>query len=350
MVAELVTPADRRRGNLRYYAKAAFIFLWFAVSWTCLVFFISTWWGAALAGLSLALSLGGIGFAIQHDANHGALGRRARWLGYSLDFIGVSSFLWRERHNHAHHTYTNVVDHDGDIDQLPFARFAPTQKVLWVHRFQHIYMFVLYGFYAPKAIFWGDFQAIWHGPECHVPVKRPRGRDLFLFIAGKAVAVSWLLVIPMLFRPWWQVLIVAFGVLWVLGVLLAIVFQLAHCLEEAEFTSGGELREQAAIDGPRDWARHQVESTCDFSRRSRILNWYLGGLNFQAEHHLLPSVCHVHYRRLSPHFEQICDEHGIRYTAHPTVWSALKSHTRWLKRMGQPDAVYTGPKTLSRSA
>jgi linoleoyl-CoA desaturase len=346
MVAELITPEDRRRGARRYYAKAAFIALWFVGTWAYLVFFATTWWGAALGAVSLAFALGGIGFAIQHDANHGALGRRARWLGYSLDFAGVSSYLWRERHNHAHHTYTNVVDHDGDIDQLPFARFAPTQKVLWVHRFQHIYMWVLYGFYAPKAIFWGDFHAVYSGPANTVPVKRPRGRDLVLFIAGKVVAVSWLLIIPMFFHPWWQVLLVALVALWILGVLLAVVFQLAHCLEEAEFTSGGELREHAAINGPRDWARHQVESTVDFGRSSRVLNWYLGGLNFQTEHHLLPGVCHVHYRRISPHFEALCAQHDIRYSAHPTTWSAIKSHTRWLRRMGQPDAIYTGPRTI----
>lgn len=346
MVSELVPAAERRRGARRFYAKAAFMLAWAAASWVCLVFFISSPWGAVLAGVSMALALGGVAFSIQHDTNHGALGRRARWLGYTLDAMGVSSYLWRERHNHAHHTYTNVVDHDGDIDQLPFARFAPTQPVRPIHRFQHIYMFLLYGFYAPKAVFWGDYQAVWHGPACHVPVVRPRGRDLMLFVGGKLVAYSWMLVIPMFFRPWWQVLIVAFGVLWLLGIMLAVVFQLAHCLEEAEFTDGGELRELVAVDGPRDWARHQVESSCDFGRNSRILAWYLGGLNFQTEHHLLPGVCHVHYRRIAPHFEQLCHEHGVRYTAHPTMWSALRSHARWLRRMGQADAVYTGPRHL----
>ncbi|MSO44182.1 MAG: acyl-CoA desaturase [Thermoleophilia bacterium] len=346
MVAECITDSVHRNGRVRFYSKAVFMVIWWAASWGFLMFVSATWWQTLLGCLSLAFAMGGIGFGIQHDANHGALGRRARWMGFSLDVIGSSSFLWRERHNHAHHTYTNVVDKDGDIDQLPFARFAPDQKLHAFHRFQHIYMFALYGAYAPKAIFWGDFNAIYRGPKCMVPVKRPRGTDLVQFIAGKAAAFSWLLVIPMFFHPWWQVLIATFVTLWILGIVLAIVFQLAHCVEEAEFTSEERLIQGSLDDGPREWTRHQVESTVDFGRRSRVLNWYLGGLNFQIEHHLLPQVCHVHYRMLSPHFEELCATHGFRYTAHPTLFSALKSHSRWLKRMGQPGAEYMGATTL----
>ncbi len=144
MVAEQLTDSVRRQGKIRFYAKAIFMVLWWAGSWAFLVFAASTWWQAIIGVVSLAFAMGGIGFGIQHDANHGSLGRRARWMRYSLDVIGSSSYLWSERHNRAHHTYTNVVGKDGDIDQLPFARFAPDQKVLSVHRFQHIYMFFLY--------------------------------------------------------------------------------------------------------------------------------------------------------------------------------------------------------------
>ncbi len=336
LVRDTLTPSVRRRGRIRFYTKAVTMFAWWAASWTFLVFFAANWWQAAIGCVSLAFAMGGIGFGVQHDTNHGALGKRAKWLGLSLDLMGMSSFLWRERHNHAHHTFTNVVDKDGDIDQLPFARFAPDQKLHRFHRFQHIYMFALYGFYAPKAVMFGDFHAIWKGPNCHVPVKRPRGKDLAVFILGKAAMLSWLLFIPMIFHPWWQVLIVAFAALWVLGIILAIVFQLAHCVEEADFTSEERMIQEAIENGPREWARHQVETTVDFGRRSRILNWYLGGLNFQTEHHLLPHVPHVHYRSLSPEFEALCVQHGVRYNAHASLFSALRSHARWLKRMGQP--------------
>jgi len=143
------------------------------------------------------------------------------------------------------------------------------------------------------------------------------------------------LVLPMFFQPWWGVLLGAFATLWILGIILAVVFQLAHCVEEADFTSEARLIAEAEEDGPREWARHQVEHTVDFGRSSRLLNWYLGGLNFQVEHHLLPGVCHVHYRRISPIVEELSARHGFRYNANETFWSALASHARWLKRMGK---------------
>lgn len=335
LVSATVDERAERWGRVRYFAKAAFMLTWWAASYAYLMLGASNGWQMLLGSVSLALAMGGIGFAIQHDANHGALGRRARLLGYSLDMIGASSYLWRERHNHAHHTYTNVVDKDGDIEQLPLARFAPDQPWSPWHRYQHIYMFVLYGFYAPRAVLWGDFDALRLGARAHVPVARPHGRDLAAFITGKAVFLGWMFAVPLAFHPWWQVLIAAFTTLWILGILLAVVFQMAHCVEEAGFTSVQRLQASAERDGPREWTRHQVETTVDFARSSRLLAWYLGGLNFQVEHHLLPGVCHVHYRRLSPMVEALCARHGMRHLSQPTLWGSLRSHARWLRAMGQ---------------
>lgn len=335
-VNALLDPATRRRGRIRFFTKAAFMLLWTAASYAYLVFMADNWWQAGLGCISLAFALGGVAFSIQHDANHGALGRKWRPLGLVMDvLLGTSSFLWRERHNHAHHTYTNVVDKDGDIEQLPLARFAPDQPRHPWHRFQHIYMFVLYGFYAPRQALMGDFSMLIRGPKAHVPLPRPKGADLWQLVVSKVIFFGLFLVLPMFFQPWWGVLLGAFVTLWILGIILAVVFQLAHCVGEADFTSEARLIAEAEEDGPREWARHQVEHTVDFARSSKFLNWYLGGLNFQVEHHLLPQVCHVHYRHIAPIVEELSAKHGIRYNANDTMWSALASHARWLKHMGE---------------
>jgi linoleoyl-CoA desaturase len=118
----------------------------------------------------------------------------------------------------------------------------------------------------------------------------------------------------------------------VLGVIMSVVFQLAHCVEEADFPlPDAETNRMGSA-----WAIHQVETTVDFARRSRVLSWYLGGLNFQVEHHLFPRVCHVHYPALSKIVEATCRDHGVKYSAHPTLWAGIASHYRWLRRMGQP--------------
>src|SRR6185369_14104067 len=82
------------RGGLRMYFKSGAILLWFAGSYALLVFAASSWWAAALLALSLTLAMAGTGFAIQHDANHGAYSKREivnRLMAMTLDVLGASS-------------------------------------------------------------------------------------------------------------------------------------------------------------------------------------------------------------------------------------------------------------------
>jgi len=109
------------------------------------------------------------------------------------------------------------------------------------------------------------------------------------------------------------------------------VFQLAHCVEESAFP----LLEGGSNRVARCWAEHQVQTTADFARRNRLLTWYLGGLNFQVEHHLFPKICHLHYPQVSRIVEQVCAEHSVRYAAHEGILGAISSHWRWLSRMGR---------------
>jgi linoleoyl-CoA desaturase len=119
----------------------------------------------------------------------------------------------------------------------------------------------------------------------------------------------------------------------VAGVVLSVVFQAAHCVEEAEFPLPGERGRIA-----RAWAVHQVESTVNFARRSRLAAWLLGGLNFQIEHHLFPKISHAHYPAISRLVEEVCRDFGVRYPEHPSFSAAMASHFRWLRRMGMPPA------------
>ena len=88
-----------------------------------------------------------------------------------------------------------------------------------------------------------------------------------------------------------------------------------------------------------DWAVHQVQTTVDFGQGNRLLSWYIGGLNFQIEHHLFPHICHIHYPALAPVVADTCKEYGLRYTAQPTFRAGLVSHFRWLRRMGMAEAT-----------
>jgi linoleoyl-CoA desaturase len=325
----------RERDCWQMYMKSAVILVWCAVSYALLVFVAQTWWQALPLALSLAAGLAAIGFSIQHDGGHRAYSRR-RWVNklaaWSLDLMGASSYLWHWKHHIFHHTYSNVARVDTDIELGAILRVAPHQSRRWFHRWQHFYLWPMYGLMAGRWHLWGDFKEVvtgWMGPH---RIPRPKGWDLAIFLTGKLWSIVLLLALPMFFHPVWVVLLFYLIVTGVLGVIMSIVFQLAHCVEEADFPVPDPQTQRMESA----WAVHQVETTVDFARRSRILSWYLGGLNFQIEHHLFPHVCHVHYPALSGIVEETCREYGVKYSAHGTFWAGVSSHYRWLRRMGQP--------------
>lgn len=322
-----------QRDNPRMFLKTAVLLVWFGASYALLVFVAANFWEGALLSLSLAFSMAGIGFCIQHDANHGAYSNHRavnRVMGLTLDMLGASSYLWRFKHNLSHHTYTNLMGEDDDINFVPFARLSPAQPRYRLHRVQQFYLWALYWFLYPKWNFVDDFKSLTKARISGHPFPRPRGASAVELIAGKAVFITWAFLIPLLFHSWWIVLLFYSGASLVLGTTLAVVFMLAHCVEEAEFP------ERPGTDRlSRPWAEHQVQTTVDFARGNRLLTWYVGGLNFQIEHHLFPHVCHVHYPRIAPIVQATCAEFGVRYAAHDSFHSALASHWRWLRRMGQ---------------
>lgn len=332
-----------RRDCWRMYLKTAVILSWLATSYAMLVFVVPTWWLAAPLAISLAFAISAVGFSIQHDGSHHAYSRHAwvnRLAAASLDMIGASSYLWKWKHVVYHHTYPNVEGQDTDISPGPFARLSPHQPRRWFHRWQHLYLWPLYGLSAAHWHLFADFKEVALGAIGPHKIPRPKGWDLAGFLMGKAVSIALLLGIPMLVHSWWVVLTFYLVVTMVVGVVLTVVFQLAHCVGEAEFPlplDGTPQMENA-------WAVHQVRTTVDFGRRSRILCWLLGGLNFQVEHHLFPGVCHVHYPALSRIVEETSREFGVPYSDHGSFLAGIRSHFRWLRELGRPgsDGVSAG--------
>jgi linoleoyl-CoA desaturase len=335
VAAELSRRRLPRWGGASMHAKTGLILGWFAVSYAGLLLLggISGWIAVALT-VSLALATAGIGFSVMHDANHGAYSssrRVNRAVGLALDFVGASSYLWRFKHNVQHHTYTNVDGMDADVDAGPFLRLAPTQRLRALHRFQHLYAWALYGVLAVKWWFVDDLLDLALGRSGNVRIPRPRGGDLAALLAGKAVFVGWSLVVPaLLFPARWTIPLFLLGA-FILGVVLSTVFQLAHTVPQAEM--------HAAEPGERwmrtGWAEHQARTTVDFAPTNRLLSWYVGGLNFQLEHHLLPDVCHVHYPSLAAVVAAACEEYGVPHRTAPSLRAAIASHYRHLRALGR---------------
>ncbi|MGN6494028.1 MAG: fatty acid desaturase family protein, partial [Agriterribacter sp.] len=85
---------------------------------------------------------------------------------------------------------------------------------------------------------------------------------------------------------------------------------------------------------------HQVKTTADFAAKSKLVSWFVGGLNFQIEHHLFPRISHIHYPEISKIVERTCNEFGLKYNYFPTLGGAIASHYRFMKQLGQrPDSA-----------
>lgn len=328
----------RPRDCWQMYLKTAIIAAWFAASYALLVFWADSWWEAFPLAVSLALATGAIGFNIQHDGGHKAYSDR-QWvntaMAMSLDLVGGSSYIWRWKHSVFHHAYTNIQAYDADMDLGAVARLAPYQKLRAWQRWQHWYIWFMYGIMTIRWQLWGDFRDLIAGDAGTLKFPRPKGWALVNLVAGKLVFLTLAFGIPLIFHSFWIVLAFYALSMAITGLLLAIVFQLAHAVEEAKFVP--EPGEGAAVDN--SWAIHQVESTVNFARRSRILSWYMGGLNFQIEHHLFPRVCHIHYPAISRVVEATCREFDVRYQEHRSFWRGIVSHFQWVRRMSRDTAA-----------
>ncbi len=316
------------------YLKTAFIVSLSVVSYVMLVFFSSSLQAALLWGFLLAQGHIMIGFCVMHDGGHGGYSSNPRVnnvMGYMLDMIGGSQWLWNHKHNVLHHTYTNIDDLDDDIHAAPMLRLSPVQDRKPWHRYQAWYALPLYSLLSLYWVFYSDFSEYFGGKIGDYEFPKPKTRDKVVFWGGKAFYFTYALVVPMLLHHPLHVLAGFVGVHMILGFTLSLVFQLAHTVELAEFPEPGP-------DGTvgDEWAVHQMKTTANFARRNPLVNFYVGGLNFQVEHHLFSKICHIHYPAISRIVKETAEEFGVPYNEYPSVMAAIKSHLSFLNQMGQP--------------
>lgn len=327
-----------RTGTRRMFVKTGIILSWLAVSYLLLVFFSTSLVMAIISAFAVAQGFVLVGFNIMHDANHGSYSKNKRvnnLLGFTLDLIGGSRMLWKQKHNILHHTYTNIDELDDDIHSNGLLRLSPRQEWRSWHRFQHLYAFPVYSLLTLSWITFGDFNKFFTGRIGEYELRKPSVPEATIFSLTKLFYFGYMLVLPLLFHPILHVLIAFVGIHLILGFTLSIVFQLAHTVEGNTFPTPHQ--ESGEIEN--EWAIHQVETTANFAPRNKLAAWYQGGLNFQIEHHLFSNICHIHYPAISKIVQKTCLEMGVPYVSYPTVRSAVLGHFRFLRNLGKkPDA------------
>jgi len=289
------------------------------------------------AGLGFTLSC--IGFSVMHDANHGSYSTNSKLndaLGLSLNALGASSYFWKQKHNIIHHTYTNVDGIDDDIAKSPVIRQCETQKWVPAHRIQHIYLSFVYSL---STIFWiyiMDFTKYFSRKIYTTDAWKMSPKNHIIFWLTKLNYAIFFIAIPI--WVWgWQGWLAGYLVMnAVMGLVLSFVFQLAHVVENTEFEHIA-LDQSKHIDSA--WAEFQIRTTSNFAMNNKVISWFVGGLNFQVEHHLFPKVSHIHYPALSKIVQEKCKEFNLPYNYYPTLFGAVASHFRMMKQLGQKPAA-----------
>ena len=330
-----------KQANGAMVLKTFVLFTMYLLPFIFILIFQPSFWSSLVLWSIMGLGVAGLGMSVMHDMNHGAYFSNKKLnevLGQlTLNVLGASALHWRMQHNVLHHTYTNIAGIDGDIKDVPLFHFSPHGTSRPINRFQHIYAFLIYGITNLHWVTVKDFilfaKSIKNGANHNGPLQNTV--NFLKIILVKALYFFVMLVMPtLIFGLSFGEILLGFVIMHVIaGFILIVTFQLSHQVDEAHFPLPNE---EGIIEN--SWAIHQMNTTVNFSRHNKWISWYVGGLNFQIEHHLFPAISHVHYPKIAPIVKATAEEFGIPYLENRTLWEALRSHTVALKRHGRlPD-------------
>jgi linoleoyl-CoA desaturase len=331
----------KKTGNWKLYLKSALMFTLFFAPYFVILTMGLPGWANLLMTVLMGVGMAGVGMNVMHDGNHGTFSSK-KWvnklMGGSIYILAGNVYNWQVQHNVLHHTYTNIQDHDEDLEAGRILRFSPHAKWHRFHRFQHYYSIFLYGLLTFNWAITTDFAQMYRYTKRKLSYGKfpnPVVNWTVLVITKLIYATVWI-VVPMLVLDiaWWKVLLGFFVMHYVAGVILSVVFQLAHVVDHAEMPlpqEDGSMQDS--------WAIHQLRTTVNFGTRNRIVNWFTGGLNHQVEHHIFPNISHIHYTKIAKIVKQTAREFNLPYNEYETTRKAILSHFRHLKELGKKPAL-----------
>ncbi len=332
------------KGNLTLALQTIVMLSLYIIPFIIILVIPMNGWIALLLTIIMGIGVAGTGMCVMHDSIHGSFSNK-KWLnklfGGTLYLLGGNVFNWKMQHNIFHHAYTNINGLDEDIDSRGPLRLSQNAPLHKIHHYQYIHAFFFYGLLTISKMF-KDFTQLAEYNKAGVTQKynvKPV-MEYWRMVIVKIIYLFVSIGLPIIITDfkWWQVAIGFFMMHWVAGCILSTVFQMAHVVQGTEQPmpdANGVIHH--------DWAVHQLRTTSDFARNNLFLNWYVGGLNFQIEHHLFPQISHVHYIKISPIVERTAHEFGLTYNLKPSFGSALVSHIKRLKELGvKGKGVQTG--------
>lgn len=324
------------KGNWNMKIKSAVMLSLYLVPFILILTVPMSGWMIFPLAVLMGMGMSGIGMGVMHDAMHGSFSDKAwlnKLLGSTMYLISGNTFNWKVQHNVMHHTFTNIQGYDEDIEEKAIFRFSKHTPLKKIHRFQYLYAFLVYGIMTLYKMA-NDFNQLRKYNKAGITKQQGSkpSWELSKLSVTKALYLFAGIGLPIIFSgfSWWLILLGFLTMHFTAGLIMSVVFQMAHVVEEAQQPLPDK---EGNIEN--EWMVHELETTANFSKNKHFFSWLIGGLNYQIEHHLFPGICHVHYRNLSPIVERTAKEFGLRYNENPTFLKAVGSHIRMLKALGQ---------------
>ena len=326
----------KRTGNWKVWLKTIVMFGLFLIPYFFILCFKMPIWIQVIFVFVMGIGMAGVGMNVMHDGNHGSFSKK-KWvnklMGSSIYILAGNVYNWKVQHNVLHHTYTNIHGHDEDLDAGRILRFTKHAQWKWYHRFQHYYSILLYGLLTINWAITTDFLQM----KRYTKRKLAYGKlpnpfvNWSTLVLSKVIYLSIWIVLPIvvLELAWWKILIGFFIMHYTAGLILSVIFQLAHVMDEAEMPmpeNDGSLKNT--------WAIHQLKTTINFSPKNKLINWFTGGLNHQVEHHIFPNISHIHYGQIAKIVKRTALEFNLPYKEYKTTRKAIIAHFSYLKLMG----------------
>jgi linoleoyl-CoA desaturase len=301
---------------------------------------INSFAGVLISWIIMGIGQAGVGMGVMHDANHRSLSKNQtinKLMSNTLYLLGGTPITWQHQHNTLHHGFTNIDGHDEDISPVSVLRFSPHKPLLRIHKYQHLYAWFFYGLMTILWVTTKDFKQLIRYNKSGVTLSNNKSFKhlMGIVILSKVIYYIVLMIIPMLILPfaWYWIMVFFITMHFTSGFILTIIFQTAHVVPTSEYPLPDE---NGTLEN--NWAVHQLYTTSNYSPKNRVFSWFIGGLNYQVEHHLFPNISHVHYHKISKLVKDMANKYNLPYHVQPGFLKALWEHTIMLKKLGR---VYT---------
>lgn len=330
----------KRTGNWKLYIKAIIMFALFIAPFVVILTVDMPNWLRLILTVVIGIGMAGVGMNVMHDANHESFSAK-KWvntlMGSSIYILAGNVYNWKVQHNVLHHTYTNIEGHDEDMDAGRIIRFSKHADWMPIHKYQKYYAPILYGLLTINWAITTDFKQM----SSYLKRKLSYGEfpnpkvEWTKLIISKIVYYSTWIVLPILVLniAWWKVLIGFFVMHYTAGIILSVVFQLAHIVPSTEVPLPDENGNMKNT-----WAIHQLFTTANFAPKNWFVDFYTGGLNHQVEHHIFPNISHIHYSKIAKIVKETALEFNLPYNEYKTMRRAIIEHFKHIAELGKKPA------------